>query len=133
MLEKKVKKLRRHRRVRAKINGTAEVPRLCVFRSNKHIYAQIIDDDKGKTLVSAKDVLTKASKVGEDRIYFSLEISIRSKPLYKHLICLFTVSKSDMMRRRIVCMSNPTSCKKGLEYGVGFIRDDSEIDGIKWY
>lgn len=66
MLEKKVKKLRRHRRVRAKINGTAKVPRLCVFRSNKHIYAQIIDDDKGKTLMSAKDVLAKAGKVGED-------------------------------------------------------------------
>lgn len=66
MLEKKIKKLRRHRRVRAKINGTAEVPRLCVFRSNKHIYAQVIDDEKGKTLVSAKGVLAKANEVGKD-------------------------------------------------------------------
>lgn len=65
MLEKKVKKLRRHRRVRAKIKGTADIPRLCVFRSNKYIYAQIINDDNGKTLANAKDVLANASKVGK--------------------------------------------------------------------
>lgn len=76
MLEKKVKKLRRHRRVRAKINGTAEIPRLCVFRSNKHIYAQIIDDEKGKTLVSAKDVLAGAGKVGEDIAKSAIEQKI---------------------------------------------------------
>jgi large subunit ribosomal protein L18 len=44
---------RRHRRVRKKVAGTAERPRLNVFRSLKHIYAQIIDDDKGHTLVAA--------------------------------------------------------------------------------
>lgn len=46
-------KSKRTRRVRAKISGTPERPRLTVFRSNKHIYAQIINDDKGTTLVSA--------------------------------------------------------------------------------
>ena len=46
-------RLRRHRRVRGKISGTAARPRLCVYRSNKNIYAQIIDDVKGVTLVSA--------------------------------------------------------------------------------
>jgi len=65
MLEKQEKRKRRHRRVRAKIKGTEEVPRLCVFRSNKYIYAQIIDDEKGKTLASAKAELNKADKVGE--------------------------------------------------------------------
>ena len=44
---------KRHARVRAKISGTPERPRLNVFRSTKHIYAQIIDDTVGKTLVSA--------------------------------------------------------------------------------
>ncbi len=60
-------RVRRHERVRAKISGTTECPRLCVFRSNKGIYAQIIDDTVGKTLVSAstldKEVKTKASNV----------------------------------------------------------------------
>ena len=46
-------RLLRHRRVRGKISGTTECPRLAVFRSNKNIYAQIIDDSCGKTLCSA--------------------------------------------------------------------------------
>lgn len=46
-------RLRRHKRVRGKISGTSERPRLNVFRSLKHIYAQIIDDEKGITLVAA--------------------------------------------------------------------------------
>ena len=47
---------RSHLRVRAKVSGTAECPRLVVFRSNKHIEAQIIDDVKGNTLVSSGSV-----------------------------------------------------------------------------
>ncbi len=46
-------RLRRHRRVRGKIRGTAERPRLAVYRSNRGIFAQLIDDDAGKTIVSA--------------------------------------------------------------------------------
>ena len=46
-------RLKRHKRVRAKISGTADRPRLCVYRSNAHISAQIIDDVAGVTLVSA--------------------------------------------------------------------------------
>ena len=46
-------RLKRHKRVRAKISGTAECPRLCVFRSSKNIYAQVIDDVAGVTLCAA--------------------------------------------------------------------------------
>ncbi|MBO4876389.1 MAG: 50S ribosomal protein L18 [Ruminococcus sp.] len=49
-------RLKRHRRVRAKISGTPERPRLNVFRSNKHIYAQLIDDVNGVTLASASSM-----------------------------------------------------------------------------
>ena len=49
-------RIKRHSRVRGKISGTAERPRLSVFRSEKHIYAQIIDDVAGRTLVSASSV-----------------------------------------------------------------------------
>ena len=49
-------RMKRHRRVRAKISGTAETPRLNVFRSEANIYAQIIDDTKGVTLVSASSL-----------------------------------------------------------------------------
>ena len=51
-----VSRLARHARVRQKISGTAERPRLCVFRSLKNIYAQIIDDTTGTTLVSASSL-----------------------------------------------------------------------------
>ena len=62
---RKLERVRRHKRVRTKISGTAECPRLCVFRSNTNVYAQIIDDTKGVTLVQAstldKEVKTKHS------------------------------------------------------------------------
>ncbi len=69
-------RLARHARVRSKINGTKDIPRLNVFRSSKHITVQIIDDEKGNTLVSAssmdKDLklsnggnVEAAKKVGE--------------------------------------------------------------------
>lgn len=61
--DRKFERNRRHARVRTKISGTAERPRLCMYRSNTGIYAQIIDDVKGNTLVSAstldKEVKTK--------------------------------------------------------------------------
>ena len=56
---------RRHERVRNKIKGTAVRPRLCVFRSLTHIYAQVIDDDAGRTLASASDV-EKVVAAGRD-------------------------------------------------------------------
>ena len=52
----RTQRMKRHKRIRGKISGTAERPRLSVFRSEKHIYAQIIDDAAGKTLVSASSV-----------------------------------------------------------------------------
>ena len=55
---------RRHLRVRAKVSGTAEKPRLCVFRSNKNIEAQLIDDVKGVTLVSASSTQLKLANGG---------------------------------------------------------------------
>jgi len=72
---KNVSRLRRHARVRAKISGTAEAPRLCVYRSNKNIEAQLIDDVKGVTLVSSSSMSLKlengsnveaAAQVGKD-------------------------------------------------------------------
>lgn len=63
MLEKQKKRQRRHIHIRAKIKGTKDCPRLSVFRSNKYIYAQLIDDVNGKTLVSAND-----AKIGKDKL-----------------------------------------------------------------
>lgn len=59
MLIKQEKRIRRHKRVRAKVKGTSKVPRLCVFRSSRHIYAQLIDDEKGKTIIAVSDKALK--------------------------------------------------------------------------
>lgn len=62
MLAKQEKRKRRHKKVRAKIFGTSKVPRLCIFRSSKHIYTQLIDDEKGKTILSSGDLKLKKTK-----------------------------------------------------------------------
>ena len=63
--DRKAERVRRHARVRNKVSGTADRPRLCVFRSNSNLYAQITDDVAGNTLVQAstldKEVKTKLS------------------------------------------------------------------------
>ena len=62
-IDRKAERVRRHKRVRNKISGTAECPRLSVFRSNTNLYVQVIDDENQVTLVSAstldKEVKTK--------------------------------------------------------------------------
>ena len=80
-------RVRKHARVRAKVSGTASCPRLCVFRSNKHIEAQIIDDVKKATLVSASSVQMKlengsnieaAKKVGAEIARKAKEAKIKA-------------------------------------------------------
>jgi len=62
MLEKQEKRNKRHKKIRARISGTAEVPRIYVFRSSKHIYAQLIDDENSKIIASADDLKLKGKK-----------------------------------------------------------------------
>lgn len=65
------RRLRRQSRVRKKVQGRSEMPRLCVFRSNKHVYAQIIDDTVGRTLAEAsslsKDFPSKSGNLGGNK------------------------------------------------------------------
>ncbi|MFC1621934.1 50S ribosomal protein L18 [Patescibacteria group bacterium] len=65
---RKTNKERRELRVRKKISGTAKIPRISIFKSNKYVYAQLIDDVKGKTLVTVKGSgnMEGGLKVGEE-------------------------------------------------------------------
>ena len=86
--DRNMERQRRHKRVRTKISGTPECPRLCVFRSNTNVYAQVIDDVNKVTLVSAstldKEVKTKkankeaAKEVGALVAKRALEKNIKS-------------------------------------------------------
>lgn len=89
MRDRKELKKRRHRRIRKRVLGTVETPRLCVFKSLKHIYAQLIDDTKGNIIVSAstldkelrqlqgnKSNINFAKKVGELVAERALEVGI---------------------------------------------------------
>jgi large subunit ribosomal protein L18 len=62
MSVKKEKRIRRHKKIRINMHGTKDRPRLFVYRSNQHIYAQLIDDDKAKILISASDKDLKIKK-----------------------------------------------------------------------
>jgi len=77
--EPRIARIRRHRRVRAKVQGTTSKPRLCLFRSLNHIYAQIIDDSQGHTLTSASTIdaeikgkVADKAKTGEAELVGSL-------------------------------------------------------------
>ncbi|MFQ5793771.1 MAG: 50S ribosomal protein L18 [Candidatus Bipolaricaulia bacterium] len=63
----------RHRRIRKKISGTAERPRLCVYKSLKHLYAQLIDDIQGRTLVAASTHDRELRQGQEQEIGYGLE------------------------------------------------------------
>lgn len=79
MRTKKEKRARRHRRVRAKIKGTADRPRLAVFKSNRHLYVQLIDDDRGATLASASSLGTKSGQKSEHPAFVGKMIAERAK------------------------------------------------------
>lgn len=64
---KNVKRKRRHIKIRKKLSGTSSLPRLCVFRSSKNIYAQLIDDVNGNTIVSASTLDKDFNGVGSNK------------------------------------------------------------------
>lgn len=79
------KRLRRHVRVRTKISGTPECPRLNVFRSNSHIHAQIIDDVNGNTLVAASSVDMKLENGGNVEAAKTVGTEIAKRAMEKNI------------------------------------------------
>lgn len=84
MITPKTKRKIRHKRVRAKIIGTSVRPRLSVFRSNKYMTLQLIDDKNGKTLLSITDFNAKAKKTkGKTKVESSKELGVELAKLAK--------------------------------------------------
>jgi large subunit ribosomal protein L18 len=65
MQNKTLQRERRHRRIRAKVQGTADMPRLSVYKSNRHLYGQLIDDERGHTLLAGSTEKTKGKNMIE--------------------------------------------------------------------
>ena len=84
-INKNVSRKRRHARVRNKISGTPECPRLCVYRSNKNIEAQIIDDVNGVTLVSSSSMSLKLENGSNVEAAAAVGKDIAEKALAKKL------------------------------------------------
>ncbi|MEK7452894.1 MAG: 50S ribosomal protein L18 [Patescibacteria group bacterium] len=78
-------RIQRHKRIRSKIVGTETRPRLAVFRSSQHIYAQIINDDKGFTLVAFSDIKIKKDKNTKGEIAKMVGIEIAKKAKEKKI------------------------------------------------
>lgn len=72
-------RIQRHRRVRAKIAGTQERPRLAFFRSNKHLYAQIIDDTAGKTLIGISSLKSDKKSATENAKQMGGDLASKAK------------------------------------------------------
>ncbi len=72
MENKRQKRYKRHKRVRSKVVGVKDRPRLSIFRSNQHIYLQLVDDGQGRTLASASDLSVK--KKGLTKVQIAKEV-----------------------------------------------------------
>lgn len=83
---KQIKRERRHKRIRAKVAGTAEKPRFSVFRSNRGMFLQLIDDLSGKTLVSANVKELKAAKVTKTEAAEELGKLLATKAVAKKIV-----------------------------------------------
>ncbi|MBR2684835.1 MAG: 50S ribosomal protein L18 [Erysipelotrichaceae bacterium] len=82
---KNEERIRRHKRVRTKVSGTPECPRLCVFRSNKNIHTQVIDDVNGTTLVAASSVDMKLENGGNIEAAKAVGAEIAKRALAKNI------------------------------------------------
>jgi large subunit ribosomal protein L18 len=108
----------KHARVRQKMSGTAEAPRLCVYKSLNHIYAQIIDDNQGKTLVTAstldKDLKDLASKTNIEAAQ-AVGSSIASKAKEKGITTVVFDRSGYKYHGRVAALADAAR-ENGLEF-----------------
>ncbi len=116
---KAIKRIYRHQRVRGKVKGTAERPRLSVFRSNKYIYAQIINDELGQTLVASNSREIKQDKKAQKFIpikkAYQVGELIAEKALKKGLLKIVFDKGGYAYHGRVKALADGAR-KKGLKF-----------------
>ena len=114
--DRKMERARRHIRVRRKISGTSERPRLCIYRSNKNIFAQIIDDVNGITLVEAS-TLDKSVKTKHANIEAAKEVGILiAKRAAEKKIKAVVFDRSGYIYHGVVKQFAESAREAGLEF-----------------
>jgi len=124
--KKRKKRLKRHKKVRAKISGTDKIPRLCVFRSNKYIYAQLIDDKNNKILASARDSQVKVKKTETKKE--------KDKKLSKKLSIAFETGKLIAQKSKDLKIEKVVFDRGGYKYHgrVKALADGARDGGLKF-
>ncbi len=113
-MNRKVRRIKRHKSIRNYIRGTGEKPRLSVFRSGQHIYAQLIDDNKGLTLVSSSDLDIKKAGNKNERAY-AVGQSIAEKASKKNIKKVIFDRGGFLYHGRIANLAKGAR-EKGLEF-----------------
>lgn len=131
---KREKRHRRHKKVRGKIIGTLKRPRLCVFRSAKHIYAQLINDEKGKTLASADDRKLKTVKSKRTDKSSSLEDKKEEKKLAGKQASAFAVGKLIAKKAKDLKIEKVVFDRGGYKYHgrVKALAEGARQEGLKF-
>jgi len=115
MEDKRQKRYKRHKRIRSKLAGSKDQPRLSIFRSNQHIYLQLIDDQQGKTLASASDLSVK--KKGLTKIQIAKEVgNILAKGISSQGIKKIVFDRSGYKYHGRVKAVAETLREKGLKF-----------------
>lgn len=132
--DKRKQKLRRHRKVRAKISGTDSRPRLCVFRSNKHIYAQLINDQKNKVLVSESDLKLKIKKVKTDQKTGESKEKKKEKAFSPRLQVAFEIGRSIAKKAKALKITSVVFDRGGYKYHgkVKALAEGAREEGLKF-
>ncbi len=132
MLFKKEKRLRRHQKVRTKVFGTKERPRLCIFRSNKHIYAQLIDDEKSKMLAAVSDLKIKKQKTKTRTKMVKAEEG--PKTLTKKMALAFEVGKLMAQKAKDLKIEKVVFDRGGYKYHgrVKTLAEGARAGGLKF-
>lgn len=131
--EKRKKRDRRHRKVRGKVFGSAQKLRLCVFRSSKHIYAQLIDDEKGKTLASASDLDLKQKKLKKKSVSAKASKESKEKKLGKVAVAC-EVGKLIAKKAKDLKIEKIVFDRGGYKYHgrVKALADGARAEGLKF-
>jgi len=109
------KRKKRHKRLRGKIKGTSQRPRLFVFRSNQHIYTQLIDDEKNKILLSVSDLDLKSSQKSKKEKALEIGKSIAEEALKKKIKKVVFDRGGYKYHGRVKAVAEGAR-KKGLEF-----------------